>query len=193
MKQQGPQPPRFSNTGLDELFARFAARYGRTWTNQYGTSDAAMAIAYAEWGETLGGLTRAQVQHGIKIDADRASEFPPSSPAFKAMCLGIPSFAAMRYEMTHGNEARTPFGLLCWRFVDTFRLRQADQREADKLARDAYELAKAHVMAGGELPEVHELLAEPEPADRKPASPETAKRHLDAMWAVLKGGEQCQP
>lgn len=91
----------------------------------------------------------------------------------------------MRYEMTHGNEPRTPFGLLCWRFVDSFRLRRADQREADHIAHDAYDLAKAHVMAGGALPEVHAELAKPGPREVKPASPEVAKRHIDKIKETL--------
>lgn len=167
---------------LDELFARMAARYGHTWTSQYVRGgDAVMAIAYAEWGDTLAGLNGAQIQHGIHIDGQRGAEWPPSSTQFRSLCLDVPSFAAARFEMAHGDEPRTPFGLLCWRFVDPCRLRTANQQEADRLAKDAYELAKAHVMAGGELPPVPAALAKPDPQRRETASRETAERTLREM------------
>lgn len=159
-----------------------AARYGHTWTSQYVRGgDAAVSIAMAEWGETLAGLNRAQVEHGLHVDADRGAEWPPSSTQFRALCLGIPSFAALRFEMTHGDQPRTPFGLLCWRFVDAFRMAHADAKEADRLAREAFELAKAHVMAGGEVPVVPKVLAKPDVTAREPAKPETVERVMREM------------
>lgn len=176
---------------LDELWAHMAARYGHTWTSQYVRGpDAAMAIAMAEWGETLRGLTAEQIQRGLDADMQRGDEWPPSSAHFRALCFGIPSFAAMRYEMTHAEVSRTPFGLLCWKFVDPFLMRQADQREAHRIARDAYELAKDHVLRGGELPEVHEALARPDVPERRTASPEVAKRHLDEILSNLDASAQ---
>lgn len=148
-----------------------------------------MAIAYAEWGETLAGLTRAQIQHGIAIDGRRCSEWPPSSTRFRAMCMDIPSFAALRYEFAHGEVPRTPFGLLCWSKVDAYRLRRADQTEADRLVHNAYDLAVAHVLEGGTLPVVHEALACAGPPERRPAPPEVAKRHIDAMLDSLNAQE----
>lgn len=153
-----------------------AARYGNRWTSQVGDSPA--GLAGAEWAETIGPQTLDSMHRGFNADAERADGWPPSSSEFAAMCCGIPTFAAMRFEMTHGEQRRTPFGLLCWRYVDTFLLRKADQREADRIAHDAYDLAKAHVMAGGELPAVHEALRAPMEPERKPASTETAERAL---------------
>lgn len=164
-----------------------AARYGNRWTSQVGDSPA--GLAGAEWAETIGPQTLDSMQCGFTADADRADGWPPSSTEFSAMCVGVPTFAAMRHEMTHGDQPRTPFGLLCWRFVDTYRLRVADQREADRIARDAYDLAKAHVMAGGVLPEVHEALRAPLVPERRPAPPNVAKAHLDAMRGMLSGDD----
>jgi len=165
------------------------AMFGHTWASQYGESPT--GLAGDTWGAALAGVTPQQVADGLRATLALGEEFPPSAPRFRALCFGIPTFAAMRFEMTHAEEPRTPFGLLCWRFVDTFRLRQADQREADRLARDAYELAKDHVMRGGELPEVHEALARPDEPERRPASPEVAKQHIDEMLRNL-GDDEAQ-
>jgi|SRR5690348_8799632 len=175
--------PRLSQHALDNFWARIGAMFGHTWASQYGESPT--GLAGDTWAAALAGLTPQQVADGLRATLLLGEQFPPSAPHFRSLCFGIPAFAAMRFEMTHGEEPRTPFGLLCWQFVDTFRLRQADQREADRIARDAYELAKAHVLTGGELPEVHPELAKPEPIAREVASHETAKRHLDEMMSKL--------
>jgi hypothetical protein len=160
-----------------------AARYGHAWVSQYGAQPD--GLAGAEWRDTLAGVDRTMLHAGFRTDAERADAWPPSSPKFRAMCFGLPTFATVRHEFSHGDEPRTPFGLLCWRFIDTYRLQHADQREADRLVRDAFQLAQAHVFAGGSLPAVHAELAKPEPPVRKIASAETAKRHLDEMMNRL--------
>lgn len=181
-----PETSRVSAAILTEFFAQMAALYGHTWTSQYVRGDDdSLRLSMAAWREALAGLSPQQVRAGIKADVLRGAEWPPSAPAFRALCLGIPSFAAVRFEMQHGDEPRTPFGLLCWRFVDPFRMRSASQDQADRLARDAYELAKSHVMAGGELPVVPELLARPEPQRHEAASRETAERTLREMQEKL--------
>lgn len=159
------------------------AMFGHTWASQYGESPT--GLAGDTWAAALAGVTAQQVAEGLRATLRLGGEFPPSAPRFRALCFGVPAFSVVRFEMTHGEVPRTPFGLLCWRYVDTYRLRQADQREADRLARDAYELAMAHVMDGGELPEVHEALQAPLEPERKPASPEIAERTLREMCGKL--------
>lgn len=175
---------------LDELWARMAASYGHTWTSQYDADDseigvAARELAYAHWSEALAGVSSTQMLAGLRADLNRGSEWPPSAALFRALCLGIPSYAAIRHEMTHPELSRTPFGLLCWRYVDMFRLRTANQQEADRLVHDAYELAREHVMTGGELPEVPEALAKPEPPPKRYASEDEVREHLRAIHAVI--------
>lgn len=148
--------------------------FGHTWASQYGESSD--GLAGDTWAAALAGVTPEQLACGLRAVLRLGDEFPPNAPRFLALCYGVPTFAAVRYETQHGEAPRTPFGLLCWQFVDAYALRRADQREADRLVRNAYDLAKAHVMAGGELPEVHAELAKPEPEVRKPASPETVAR-----------------
>lgn len=175
---------------LDELWARMAASYGHTWTSQYDADDseigvAARELAYAHWSEALAGVSSTQMLAGLRADLNRGSEWPPSAALFRALCFGIPAFSSVRYEMTHAEAPRTPFGLQCWRFVDAFRLRTADQREADRLARDAYELAREYVMTGGELPPVPEALAKPEPPPKRYASEDEVREHLRAIHAAI--------
>lgn len=152
--------------------------FGHTWVSQYGVDP--QGLAGDTWGAALAGLTAAQVGIGLKATLALGAEFPPSAPHFRALCFDIPSFAAVRFEMTHAEAGHTGFGILVWHFVDSFRLRTADNREADRLARDAYELAKAHVLTGGEVPDVPKALVRPEPKAKAPA-------RSDTVNAVLRG------
>lgn len=181
--QQNP-PPRLSQHSLDNFWARMAAMFGHSWASQFGESPT--GLAGDTWAAALAGITPAQISTGLHATLALGAEFPPSAPHFRALCFGIPSFASLRHEMTHGEVPRTPFGIKAWEFIDPFRMRQADQREADRIARDAYDLAKDFAMRGGELPEVHAALRAPLEPERKPAaSPEVARRHIDEILGKL--------
>lgn len=164
-----------------------AAMFGHTWTSQYG--DAPDGVGGDTWAAALAGLTPLQVGDGLHAALKLGGEFPPSAPHFRALCFRVPTFAEVRYETQHGEVARTGFGILCWRFVDAYALRRADQRDADRLMRDAYELAKAHVMAGGAVPKVPEALAKPEPDCHAPARPETIERVKREVAEHLRAAE----
>lgn len=161
-----------------------AAMFGNTWASQFGESPT--GLAGDTWAAALAGITPSQISAGLHATLALGAEFPPSAPHFRALCFGIPSFAAFRHEMTHAHVPRSPFGVKAWEFVDPYRMRQADQREADRIARDAYDLAKDFVMRGGELPEVHAALRAPlEPERKRPASPEVARAHIEKLRGML--------
>lgn len=157
--------------------------FGHAWASQYG--EAPDGVAGDTWAAALADVTPERLAVGLRATLWLGKEFPPNAPRFLALCFGVPTFAAVRYELRNGEVPRTGFGILCWRFVDAYALRRADQREADRIVRDAYELASAHVMAGGELPEVPALLAKPEPECRVAASPETVARVLGELAEKL--------
>lgn len=160
-----------------------AGLYGHTWTSAYG--DSSRSIAGAEWATTLAGLSRAQVEQGIDGCRSEGAEWPPSAPRFRAMCLGIPSFAAVQFELTAPDVTRSPFTRSVWQFIDGYAYRHSSTRDAAKLLRDAYDRAKDLVMRGQPLPAP--AAAELGHVERQttPASREQVQRHLADIAQVL--------
>jgi hypothetical protein len=167
----------------DELWMRMASRYGHAWVSQYGPIPD--GIAAAEWRSTLAGLTGTQLGAGFAADRARGSEWPPSSTKFRAMCFAIPSLPVVTRAVL-GKEPATPFVRLVWQKIDRFRLKQADVDKADRLIRDAYEIACEHVIQGGELPPDPMALIEKTEPVRTPAPPEVAAEHIAKLAELLK-------
>lgn len=106
------------------------------------------------WERGLGGLTPTQLRHGIHVCATAGEDWPPSLPAFRAMCLGIPTLAAVRAALsTVAPESIEPFVALVWRHLDGHRLRHATADKSDRMIADAYELSRDAVLRGEPLPQ----------------------------------------
>lgn len=178
--------PPLPKSATDELWMRMASRYGHAWVSQYGASPA--GIAAAEWRGTLAGMTVEQIRAGFAADAKRGEEWPPSSTRFRAMCLGIPTLADVSLAFRQ-KDYSAPFVRLVYQFLDTYRFKNSPWDKADKLLRDAYGIARDHIIAGGDLPAEPvafiERAAKPE---AKPAAPEVVAEHL-AKVAEMLGGE----
>ncbi|HEY4529358.1 MAG TPA: hypothetical protein VIG97_03365 [Luteimonas sp.] len=121
--------------------------YGHRWTAAYG--DNPDQGAGATWAKGLAGLTAGQLAEGLKASIASADPWPPTLPDFRARCIGIPPLAAVRLDPSMSS----PFARLVWQHLDGYRYRQAPADLADRMLRDAYELAREHVMRGGALPE----------------------------------------
>nr|WP_255703327.1 hypothetical protein [Lysobacter sp. GX 14042] len=157
-----------------------ASIYGHRWTSSYGDDPAGMAGD--TWASGLAGLTGAQLAHGLQACLASSEPWPPTLPEFRSMCLGIPPMAAVRLDA--GKQGG--FTRLVWQFLDGHRYRSVSADQADRLLREAYELAREHVMRGGELPEVAGAV-EQEKREVKPADPEVAKAHVEAIRRELCG------
>lgn len=158
--------------------------FGHTWTSQYGPKP--HGIGGDTWATALGGVTPAQLADGLRATLALGGEFPPSAPKFRAMCFSIPSLAVVRNEILGRDTERTPFGRLVWQHLDTYRARHADADKADRMVRDAYEIAREHVMRGGALPEDPSALIERDaPMPVKPAAPEVVADVAEKLRAVL--------
>ena len=167
----------------DYVWLHMGGLYGHTWTSAYG--DNPRSVAGAEWSRTLAGLNREQVDTGIDACRAEGAEWPPSAPRFRAMCLGIPTLARIRLELQRG--AASPFARMVWGNLDAYRYRHADTREADRMLRDAYELAREERMQGAELPAepVAALRQELEPKERKPADPAVVAARMAEIEELL--------
>lgn len=167
-----------------------AAIYGHRWTSAYGErcddDDGVLTLPGDTWQRGLAGVGEQRIGVGLDGCLMSADPWPPTLPAFRAMCFAVPSFPAVLM-VFRGRSTPTPFSRLASQFIDGYRMRQADVDKADRMIRDAYDLAREHVMAGGALPEEPVALIEKEAEpEHKPANPETAREHLDRMAALLR-------
>jgi hypothetical protein len=165
----------------DKLFERMASLYGYHWASQYG--GAFSGIAADTWASALSGITPQQIADGLRACVTEGDKWPPAAPRFRAMCLGIPSFAAVKLESTKATAQRSRFTLAVWMHVDGYAHRMASLRDADKILQDAYDIAREQVMRGVALPaKPVALIAEEEkPKPVFPKTREEAARHLRSI------------
>ena len=164
------------------LWVRMAEIYGHRWTSAYG-ERADDGGAGDTWAKGLAGITPAQLGEGLKACIASADPWPPTLPEFRARCLGIPPIAQVRLELRGGKPS--PFARLVWLGLDAYRYRQSPADQSDRMLRDAYELAREHVMRGGELPlepngEIENLKPE-----HRMATAEQRQRHRDKFEAIM--------
>lgn len=165
---------------VETLWGRMAAIYGHRWTSSYGDDPAGMVGD--TWAAGLVGLTGAQLAKGLEACIASSDPWPPSLPDFRARCVGIPALASVRLDTGKSD----PFTRLVWQHLDGYRYKQAPSDQSDRLLREAYELAREHVMRGGELPEVAGEIAS-EKREPMPASPERAAEAIDEIKRALSG------
>lgn len=172
---------------MRRLWQHMAEVYGHRWTSAYG--DDAGASAGQTWARGLCGLSRAQIGAGLKAALASAEEWPPTLPRFRAMCFGIPAFAAVRAEVNARDSRRSPFAVLAWSKLDAQRYRMADSDKADRLLREAYDLATEFVIRGGALPEPAVEIEAPKEEPHVPAPVECAQRNISAILGLLDRAE----
>lgn len=66
------------------LWKHMLARFGSTWTREYGEADGEAAEI---WCEALGGLTGEQLKHGVDACKEWTERFPPNLAQFSKLCL----------------------------------------------------------------------------------------------------------
>lgn len=172
------------------LWLRMTEIYGHRWTSAFG-EDAGTG-AGSTWGKGLADCAPRQIGAGISAAIVSADPWPPTLPAFRAMCLSIPSFAHVRIELKRSTDL-SPFTRLVWSNIDQFRVSHADQDKADRIVREAYDLAREHIMTGGSLPEPamridHEDTHRRETSETEPTrdNPAVAHEHIAKIAALLR-------
>lgn len=152
--------------------------YAHRWTAPHGESPDHPASSAETWAKGLAGITGEQLAAGLRACITRADEWPPTLPAFRALCLGIPSLSAIRRELVTEDADRSGFAVLVWSKLDGFAYRRAEGKAADRMLSEAYEEAREYVMEGGTIPPPRVALPPPKPEPIKPANPETVKAAL---------------
>lgn len=182
---------------MRRFWARMVAIYGGKWARDYGDAcendDGTLTVTGDTWQRGLAGVSEQQIAAGLQACLTSADPWPPTLPAFRALCLGVPPLRSVLHEINaylrsgsrDGHES-TPFVRLVWRHLDTHRLRHADADRVDALVRDAYEIAREAVMRGEPLPEPPAGAIEaPKAPERKPGDPAVAAEHIARARAAL--------
>lgn len=178
--------PIMTDQKFAEFFAVMAGIYGHKWVSQYGTDTD--SVSARVWRDGLASLELAQVGAAVRHYKNQsiAATWPPSIPEFRREALGLPSMAAYRHALL--SKQVSPFTLLASRFVDSYRLRNASDREHDKLTEEAYQLACEALELGEELPEVH-VAIEQRPAPRFEHVPPTPEQEAK-IRAIIEAGKE---
>lgn len=166
-----------------EFFAVMAGIFGHKWSSQYGEDPT--SITARVWNDGLASLSLKQIANGIKHykNVSITAVWPPSLPEFRCNALDIPSLAQARYNVTQRHT--DGFTRMVFSKIDTYLLARADQRLADQIIREAYEVAVFAVMNGDLLPEPVALIEQVKP-EFVPAKPETVAQ-FKAEIASLVG------
>lgn len=148
-----------------------------------------LTMAGDTWARGLAGLNDVQIASGLSACLMASDDWPPTLPKFRALCFGLPSFATVRAELHDSNAQRSSFARLVWSYVDAHRYRVGDAERSDRMLREAFEEACAHIMHGGALPSspVGRIDA-PKVPERRPAELETVRKCC-AELAALFGEE----
>jgi hypothetical protein len=162
-----------------------AGIYGATWTRAYGDDPA--GTAGKTWAIGLAEFSGRQIADGLNACMRATKDFPPSLPAFRAMCYGIPSLEFVRADI---GRRSNPFTRMVWQYVDGWAFSRADQWEAARILSAAYDFAKERRMLGDELPAEPAGEIEHKPAPFVPASPDTVARSLDEIASLLRESDR---
>lgn len=146
-------------TPLQELWTRMLAIYGHRWDSQYGRTPT--GVAGETWEAGLEGLTPRQIGNGLDACLRATDDWPPTLPLFRARCLGIPSLVATRADVCRDAADRHPFSRMVWALVDSHAYARSDRQQADRMLRDAYDLAREQVMGGQAMPAPSRALTGP--------------------------------
>lgn len=162
------------------LWIAFADIYGHKFVSQFGADP--YSGTGQSWATGLADLTMEQLAEGVEACKFAADPWPPTLPQFRARCLGVPTLAAVRL------DASTPFARLVWQFLDVYRYRTSPGEAGERLLRDAYELAREHVMRGGALPQESKAITHDEAG--APVVPATVEERMERLDRARKALDQ---
>jgi hypothetical protein len=160
------------------------AAWPHKWSSALGevpfNDDGSLTAAAALWASQLAGIPERALLEAMHHFAGR-TDWPPALAEIRKRALGIPSMAEVRADL---GARKQGFTRLVWSYLDQWTFTRADQREAERQLRSAYDYAVERRMEGADYPEALTALAHtPEPY--VPVPPEVAhQRFADVMEAL---------
>ena len=176
-----PAPEPATPAGLTKLWLLGIGAWGHRWTASLGElpvdDHGRLTVAGRLWAGQLAGLDEADMIAALQHFAGRL-DWPPSLAELRKRVLGIPPLDEVAADI---GSMHHRFTRLVWRHLDHWKFTRVDGRTADRLLRAAYAVAVEERMGGEPLPQPPVALVEHRKAQRVPAKPETARKHIDAM------------
>ena len=180
-------PSQPSAATLTRLWLLGIGAWGHRWVSALGElpiDDADnLTIAGALWARQLTGLKERDILAAIDHFAGRL-DWPPSLAENRRQALGIPSFDVVRAQIT---AHATPFARMVWQYLDHWAFTRADQRDAERQLRNAYDQAVERRLAGDDLPDEPVAAIAQEAAPFVEATPEQARQRMADIAATLRG------
>jgi hypothetical protein len=170
-----------TETLMRRLWQRMGEIYGHRWSSAYG--EDALAGAGETWAKGLAGLSAVQIGTGLQKALASADPWPPSLPAFRGLCLDIPSFVEVRESFKPGAPEVCPFARHMWTHLDAYELRRADTRLERRMLEEAYALTCDFVMRGGELPKESQRVEHDPDAEQRLYE----AQHMEMLTALAGG------
>ena len=138
-------------TALEMIGATMTAAFGHRWTSAHGDDFANTSGSL--WAIELAGMSRGQIERGLQVAVRSSDGWPPVLADFRAACLGVMQFAEVDAMLARPPKEWLPFASLVKRNIDDHAWRMSGPDGQQHLLRRGYDRARAHVMAGGKLPE----------------------------------------
>ncbi|UNM95923.1 hypothetical protein MMG00_12080 [Ignatzschineria rhizosphaerae] len=142
---------------LTNIWEFMTENFAELWINKYGeTPDEENSRS---WRVALTGLTRAQIETGLKQIVIQCLDYPPVPPKFRGLCLSNDDDEAevLFQEVTHwaelDQESKSRKALFIVQKLDYTNFRRADLKTAKKMFDGAYHKLLKHLSEGNELPE----------------------------------------
>lgn len=194
-EQDKPEQKIASERLMEKLWELMTSMYGHKWTSAHGLDD-----GNGVWARAMGGITGAQIAHGMQRCLDQKLEWPPSAPQFRSMCDAAPADFGLPEERKAFNEAcrnahPAMAGIAKWSHdavyhaaheTGFYNLNTLNHKDSSKLFSRNYAIAVRMVMSGEKLRAMP--LALPERVDAR-VTPEVGQSALEKIKMQLKRGD----
>lgn len=142
---------------LTNIWAFMTENFTDLWISKYGeTPDEENSRS---WRMALTGLTKTQIETGLKQTVIQCLDYPPVPPKFRGLCLSNDEDEAEKLfqelinwrELDQDKKSRK--GLFIAQKIDYTNFRRADLERARKMFNAVYSKLLKHLADGKELPE----------------------------------------
>lgn len=150
---------------LVQFWLAMIGLYNHKWVSACGelpiNDDGTLTLQGSLWSQGLFGFTQQQINDALRSCMNRSDNWPPVLSEFRAMCLGIPSLDAVKADIGKRDHG---FTRMVWQHLDHWMFTRAEQRDAERQLRSAYDFARERRMCGDEFPIANVQIEHEKPA-----------------------------
>lgn len=165
------------DTAMDLIGATMTAAFGHRWTSVHG--DDFTNTSGRIWAIELAGMGQRSIQRGLELAIKEV--WPPVLSDFKSMCQGVIPITSVELQRAGDPADQHPFTVLVGRFISYTEWKAGSPERQDKMLAKAYEMAKAHLVAGGKMPSYTPASQQLTAEDQRPAPPPIMMTAADAI------------